>query len=88
MNEKESHAIDRTPYVLTGAMLLAGALCAADWPQWRGPDRDGVADKSPALIESLDLPGTVVDAVRAAEVREERVLGKDTDWPSRTARRM
>ncbi len=26
-------------------VLAASALCAADWPQWRGPERDGVSSE-------------------------------------------
>ena len=34
--------------VLAGAVLLSflGEASAGDWPQWRGPARDGVADAS------------------------------------------
>src|SRR5262245_34223231 len=28
----------------TGVILLAGPLLASDWPRWRGPNADGVAD--------------------------------------------
>ncbi len=40
---------------LTMIVLLAGsvAIGAADWHQWRGPDRSGVAAQSPLLIESF-----------------------------------
>lgn len=37
--------------------VLAGAAHAADWPQWRGPDRDGVAPQSPALADSWSAEG-------------------------------
>jgi len=33
------------------------ALPAADWNQWRGPNRDGVAAASPALIDTLPSEG-------------------------------
>jgi outer membrane protein assembly factor BamB len=40
-------------------LAVAGLLCAttwataSDWPQWRGPDRNGLGPKSPALADSL-----------------------------------
>lgn len=30
-------------------LLLPAQACAADWPQWRGPGRDGMAPESPPL---------------------------------------
>ena len=40
-------------------VLLASPalLCAADWPQWRGPTRDGAAPDSPPLLESFPETG-------------------------------
>ena len=48
--------------------LLAGAAPAADWPQWRGPDRDGISREKglltdwdaapPKLLWQLDGMGT------------------------------
>ncbi len=34
----------RNPYFLVcvTCLILGGTLCAQDWPQWRGPNRDGV----------------------------------------------
>lgn len=42
--------------ICTCLIFMAG-LSAADWPQWRGPERTGVATDSPALTASL--PDTV-----------------------------
>lgn len=33
------------------------ASLAADWPQWRGPDRNGVAPDSPPLLERISESG-------------------------------
>jgi outer membrane protein assembly factor BamB len=33
----------RTDGLLVACLLLANSCAAADWPQWRGPDRDGQA---------------------------------------------
>jgi len=40
---------------LTMIVLLAGsaAIGAADWHQWRGPERNGIVAESPPLIESF-----------------------------------
>jgi hypothetical protein len=38
-------------------LLLASLGQAADWPQWRGPGRDGGVDQSPALLDSLPATG-------------------------------
>jgi outer membrane protein assembly factor BamB len=39
--------------LLVPAVLLAASQClyGADWNQWRGPGRNGVAEQSPALID-------------------------------------
>jgi outer membrane protein assembly factor BamB len=34
-------------------LLVTGIVIAADWPQWRGPERNGLGPKSPALANSL-----------------------------------
>jgi len=49
-------------FVLPGlAMLLslvaATSISAADWNQWRGPQRNGVAPDSPPLVEELPREG-------------------------------
>lgn len=40
-------------------LLLPGALRADDWPQWRGPNRDGVCDEA-GLLESFPAAGLKV----------------------------
>ncbi|HEV3003219.1 MAG TPA: PQQ-binding-like beta-propeller repeat protein [Pirellulales bacterium] len=49
------HCFVRSAKLLTAAMLLsaAGPSSAADWPQWRGPTRNGLGPKSPALANTL-----------------------------------
>ena len=37
--------------------LFAGRLAAADWNQWRGSSRDGLAPESPSLLEALPAVG-------------------------------
>ena len=37
--------------------LFAGPLAAADWNQWRGSGRDGLAHTSPTLLEALPAVG-------------------------------
>lgn len=39
--------------VAGGLLLVVAPILAADWPQWRGPDRNGLGPKSPALANSL-----------------------------------
>src|SRR5262245_58718698 len=41
---------------LAAALLVAGIVCAADWPQWRGPNRDGVS-KETGLLKSWPKDG-------------------------------
>lgn len=42
---------------LFGAAPSALAETSADWPQWRGPNRDGTARSSPPLISELPADG-------------------------------
>src|ERR1700723_559388 len=37
----------------SGLLFVTVSTTAADWPQWRGPDRNGLGPKSPALANSL-----------------------------------
>ncbi len=39
----------RPLWVFVALALLGDKLCAADWPQWRGPRRDGVCDEAGLL---------------------------------------
>lgn len=39
------------------ALLGLGSACGADWPQWRGPTRSGVAPESPPLADSWPEKG-------------------------------
>ncbi len=43
--------------IALGSALIAPALHATDWPQWRGPLRNGVAPESPRLLDSLPSEG-------------------------------
>lgn len=48
----------RTPIFLAAASLLVPTLASAsDWPQWRGPLRNGVAVDSPKLIDAIPDAG-------------------------------
>jgi len=57
---------------LPAIVLLGGSLTAADWNQWRGPARDGLAADSPRLRDALPATGlpalwTADDEIAAAE---------------------
>lgn len=47
----------RTLLAMTGVFLCVSGPARADWNQWRGDARDGVAAESPALIEELPADG-------------------------------
>jgi len=51
-------AIMRTSAVIFG-LLCSGGLRADDWPQWRGPNRDGVYSET-GLLESFPTEGLKV----------------------------
>lgn len=46
----------RRTVALAAVLLTAGALPAADWPQWRGPNRDGVSPET-GLLKSWPKGG-------------------------------
>ena len=42
----------KRPVALAALLVLTGALLfAADWPQWRGPNRDGISKEKGLLKE-------------------------------------
>jgi outer membrane protein assembly factor BamB len=41
------------PVLAAAALFGTPANTAADWPQWRGPGRNGLVDRSPALVASF-----------------------------------
>lgn len=41
----------------TASGLATSTSHAADWPQWRGPDRTGIARQSPALLDEFPKDG-------------------------------
>jgi len=43
--------------VLTALLLTTMVVTAADWPQWRGPDRNGVAPDGPKLLDAWGKKG-------------------------------
>ena len=49
------HSNPKYSYIptLAGLLFVAGTITAADWPQWRGPERNGLGFKNPALANSL-----------------------------------
>src|SRR5260221_262578 len=43
--------------LLTCLMAWIHLVARADWPQWRGPDRNGVAPESPPLADAWPITG-------------------------------
>jgi outer membrane protein assembly factor BamB len=43
--------------VLMGGLLMGGFVFSADWPEWRGPERNGLASESPPLVDAFPEGG-------------------------------
>jgi hypothetical protein len=43
---------NKLPFCFLGSLLALGAATAGDWPQYRGPNQDGIAPE-PAALHSL-----------------------------------
>lgn len=67
-----------TVFLISTAFVLSSVSNAADWTQWRGNDRNGVASDSPELLSSLPEAG-----LKATWVSEPIGSGKnDGGWGS------
>src|SRR5262245_3030146 len=48
--------MSRRPRTIAGIVVAlfasAAVTSAADWPQWRGPERNGLVERSPAMTNS------------------------------------
>jgi outer membrane protein assembly factor BamB len=55
----------RAAFTLSFCAVITGS--AADWPQWRGPQRTGHADASAKLIEKLPTEPKVIWRLKAGE---------------------
>ena len=53
--------------VLALLALCAAAVSAADWPQWRGPARDGHAAPNAKLIEKLPAEAKILWRIKAGD---------------------
>jgi len=63
---------------LTACGLFSASTIAADWNQWRGPNRDGVAADGPALRTSLPA-----DGLRPLWISKENIpSARDGGWAS------
>ncbi len=51
------HGMFRHLAILAVMLVLVASARAADWPQWRGPARNGIAPASPALLEEFPKEG-------------------------------
>ncbi|MDH3584976.1 MAG: PQQ-like beta-propeller repeat protein, partial [Phycisphaerae bacterium] len=67
-----------TPVALAICLATTSALTGADWNQWRGPHRDGVARQSPPLLSALPESGLMPVWVSEEKIRSAR----DGGWGS------
>src|SRR5687768_7066507 len=56
---RRSRGVSRTALQALALSLLLGAVPAADWPQWRGPARDG-AWREDGILKSFPADGVKV----------------------------
>jgi len=63
----------RMLFILT--LCCVSPLAAADWNQWRGPNRDGYAPGGPKLLSALPVAGMKPVWVSEAEVPSARSGG-------------
>ncbi len=61
--------------VLAVMIAACAVLQAGDWAQWRGPNRDGVAASSPALVETLSK-----DSLKKTWESEPIAGGNEGGW--------
>jgi outer membrane protein assembly factor BamB len=71
-------AVSSAILLSTCAILLAIESAAADWPQWRGPERNGVAAESPELIRELPPLGLEPVWINS----EGATQGRNEGWSS------
>ena len=50
----------RCSAIVLATVIASAAASAADWPQWRGSDRNGIAPSSPALATNWPATGPVL----------------------------
>lgn len=56
-----------------GAATTAVCACAVEWPQWRGPDRNGVVSESPRLV--AELPDDLAPVWTSEKIQGDKTGG-------------
>ena len=64
-------------YLLAATTLYLTSAHADEWPQWRGPQRNGTADGSPPLLASFSQEG-----LRKVWSSEKIPCGENGGWGS------